>query len=587
MYKTVNSYLANPVAAASALGLNRFKQTEDDDRFHFKAAGVEAEFAYHKKGSPLDGGWLSLSFEESVVARLFPWLSRVLRTPGCMNSTEPLMVKVTIDIGNIRNGYLTVELGYELFTTHTFFGNYRCLFTISRDNDNANKKIPTRVHTLGIQIVGPDVLEDFNGKLDLEKRKILVHFNHQKANYTLHAQASKDVYPDLSLSVSKGSTELWSIQALAQTPKPNLVIYDKTFTVHGCFEDKMQISWETEKKIKGGQYGLSEGKFNLHLLSQHGNDYIVNTTAEFTRSGIRLATAITEDGRSKLDNVLTIQYAKKISHDTYDNWHHAFSMVTMVYDLNDEGRGIFHEINGHISHIRMRRRFSYIVPYFQVAFDSSYNGHKALMFNMDTRSFPFKFDFEINDCPGVPAYCLYLPLPFSRRLKVSQKVVGDREINGFEFHLNVDDLLLNISGIVMMKDEDDEDEVDENEDDEDEDDEDDEDDGNGKIILKNDWSHNNYSEKHVLVVVSKFENVNNVKNFCLSTTLVSVRTGQLTEEYGLNFYLDETQIEEHTHFRFVVFKKTQGNILLQESIDVIRKQSTFYEQSNNFYGTKW
>ena len=129
--------------------------------------------------------------------------------------------------------------------------------------------------------------------------------------------------------------------------------------------------------------------------------------------------------------------------------------------------------------------------------------------------------------------------------------MGDRETNGFEFHLNVDDLLFNISGIVE-----------------------DENSGKGKIILKNDWSRNNYSEKHVLVV-SKSENGNN-----LTTTFVSVRTGQRTEEYGLELYLDKTQIEQHKHFRLVVFKKDQGNIVLQTSIDAIGKQF------NNFYGTK-
>jgi len=570
LYKTVNSYLANPVAAASALGLTRVKQREDEDTFHFEAAGVEVEFAYHKKGSPLDGGKLSVSFEKSAVAMLFPWLSGLLRT-------QLLKVKVSIDISNIRawrNGYFKVELGYELYY---HIGSQKGLITISRDYDSEDNNVQTIVeHTVGVYPPGgPQLIPNFlvtvdsdhltlmggkfvsldgvvhylNGTLDLEKKQIILNMNYQNANYTLNAQASKDHYPDLGLSVSKGSTELFSIQALAETPQPDLVNYDLTFTVHGCFEDKLKISWETKQIKDMGRYGLLKGKFNLHLLSQYGNDYTMNTTAEITPIGIRLATVIAVDGSSKIDNVLVFQNDNDV-HDYYPGY--AFSMVTILYDQYDDVRGIFHEINGNITML-MVNNIPYMFPYFRVAFDSSFNGKKALMFSMDTLAFPYSFDLEIHDRPDIPGY--FLPLPFPHRLKVTQKVGKDSELktlSGFYFHLNVDNLLFNISGIVN---------------------EDDDNGGKGKVVLKNDWSRNDYSEGLVLQVEYK-----TVDNFCLTATIVSRRNGQLMEEYGLEFYQHERFFLRN--FELTVFKKDEGNILLQESIHVRGKLS------NNLYGTE-
>ena len=590
MYKTINSYLANPVAAASALGLTRVKQKEDDDTFHFKAAGVEAEFAYHKQGSPLDGGKLSLSLGEP--AKLFPGLSGLLRT-------QLLKVNVSIDISSIRalllHGYLKVKLGYELYDHH---GNQKGLFTISREYDYENKKIPVRVeHTVGIQplggpqlipnflvtvdsdqhltflygkFIGPDgVAHDLIGKLDLIKNHINLKIVYQNTKYTLTATTSKDRYPNLALSVSKGSTILFSIEALAQTPNADLVNYDLKFTLHcslytenyGCFEDKLKISWEIKEKFKKDRYGyrrydLFEGNFKLHLLSHYIGDLMINTTAEFTSVGIRLATAIAVNGISKIDNVLVFQHDGPINY-LYPVY---FSMDTIVYEQYSGIRGIFHEINGNIS---ISEYFPYN-PRFQMAFDSSYNGHKGLMFSMDTLEFPYNYDLEIHDrWSDISGYFLYLSLPFSNRLKVTQKLVLDSELktpNGVDFHLNVDDLLLhNISGIVNTDYE------------------------NGvEVVLKYDWSLNDYSEGHVLQVVSKQSKTSEVGNFCLTTTFVSQRNGQLTEEYGLELYwvLPRYNMPMIISFGLAFSKKDRGNILIKKSFDVRGKQL------NHFYGTQ-
>jgi len=64
--------------------------------------------------------------------------------------------------------------------------------------------------------------------------------------------------------------------------------------------------------------------------------------------------------------------------------------------------------------------------------------------------------------------------------------------------------------------------------------EDDDNGGKGKVVLKNDWSRNDYSEGLVLQVEYK-----TVDNFCLTATIVSQRNGQLMEEYGLEFYQHE------------------------------------------------
>ena len=133
--KAVNSFLTNPLAAATALGLRKVKRDagDGDDTFRYKAAGVEVEFAYHNKSSPLEGGKLSLSLEEFVVARIFPWLGGFLRT-------RLGKVKLSINLSNVRDwrhGYFKAKVNYEI-NHHGY--NEKGVLTIAREHDDTGKQ---------------------------------------------------------------------------------------------------------------------------------------------------------------------------------------------------------------------------------------------------------------------------------------------------------------------------------------------------------------------------------------------------------------------------------------------------------------
>merc|ERR1740128_496865 len=374
LYKAINTFLANPVQAASALGLSRVKRDVgdgNDNILHFKAVGIEVQFGYHKKGNPLDGGKLSLNLDESVVAGLVP-----LRLKNRLRLGK---VNVAVDFKNLGtwfDDYFRLEVEYEI-EHHGY--NEKGLFTIFRDDLGNNKRmVTTKVDVMHSSLppqgqrnlipkfmlslnsdhltyaegkyVGPNGVEHtIKSYVDLDNK--LIKFNANKNGFELNWKTTADDWircravltaeplygnyvadfyikrkaiPSIGLNVLNGPRVLFALETKGAI-EPNIVSpkvlnYDIRFNTMGLEERKLTFTWEFEQKENSTGAILSKDKITIQHLPQQGQSLTIFITPEKITSGIRItANAIEDNEKPLFDTVAEItDYSKRIRSGDYE-----------------------------------------------------------------------------------------------------------------------------------------------------------------------------------------------------------------------------------------------------------------------------
>ena len=484
--KAVNSFLTNPLAAATALGLGKVKRDagDGDDTFRYKAAGVEVEFAYHNKSSPLEGGKLSLSLEEFVVARIFPWLGGFLHT-------RLGKVKLSINLSNVRDwrhGYFKAKVNYEI-NHHGY--NEKGVLTIAREHDDTGKQtemllklvhlnlppagltrlIPTFLISLhsdlltvwnGTIFAGPIELH-FNGKLDLKNNNIRLNFNGKLdwKNKNIRLDLGSHGRPQgLEFNWDESSTDHIHCKAL--------------YTSDGVVDTV--LSFNFQRKTKYPVFGMSMSRGNTNLLTFEAVSVVVpelvhydlTYTSELVGNGkLKLGLKTTKELPDKhnlnvfKEKKIELQFlpdnnAGLVMRTTAEYIGHIHLRLTTVITYNDaplfDNELVFDHIMGNaryadfkinmvsMGYPRTVQRNSWFTTcevngyfsfnfrnpgQFQLLFDSTYNGESSFAFNINTHKFPFGFELEINDQTQIIKK--FWPrrydryLIFRQKLKVTQK----------------------------------------------------------------------------------------------------------------------------------------------------------------------
>ena len=355
LHKVINSFLSNPGAAATALGLTRVKRGAGrDDAYHFKAAGVEVEFDYHNQDRPREGGKLSLSLEESVVEKIIPDLKSTIGK-----------VKLAIDFknsGSLSDPNFELETKYEV-EHHGY--NEKALFTILRNIDNKSGKIHTSVDLehlsvppLGKKNLIPSFLfhsdeltfvegnfigphgrnHEVKAQLDMEKKNIQLKSNaglklklnweastndvfRCKAILVLNVQYDADfhfqkrAYPSFGLNVSTGDKSLFTFDTIGVVEPnliwPQMVKYELRYKASHFPETKLRFSWESAKRDRKTGATLSKEQIKIQYLPKRDSDFKMIIEHEGISNGIKISTEITKDEEPYLSNMIEITDHKR------------------------------------------------------------------------------------------------------------------------------------------------------------------------------------------------------------------------------------------------------------------------------------
>lgn len=375
LYNAINTFLANPGAAASALGLTRVKRdVEEDDAFHFQAVGIEVDFVYHNKDHPQEGGNLSLSAEESVLAKVFPDLQKWF----CLGQ-----VKLSMDLRNEGRAHNpNFRLGIKYDNIHRIH-NEKAVFTIFRHIDKKTKKIHSSINLENIRnfrkshliqnfLLHTDELTFVEGKftghngidhqlkaeLNIENKNVLMNTNlgqslkidwaasndewiKLKATFILGSNAQYDIdfhfqkraYPSFGLTVSTGTKALFVFETKSVV-EPNIIYpedvkYELRYKAMHIGDGKFRFSWNSEKYNPQTGDILVKKHLKIQYLPKTGLDMKIIITPERISGGEKYTTEITQSGKPYLNNVIVttktyqpiIKEKKEITTETpYNNY---------------------------------------------------------------------------------------------------------------------------------------------------------------------------------------------------------------------------------------------------------------------------